>query len=102
MKRRRRAGRTLDWLAEWSGYLAAFMVVLLMTGALTWVVWPEEPERVDYGTVVGFRFSGSYPHRCRMWIKPGGATLRDRVLLDPNTEQECTDARIGDRWERWR
>jgi hypothetical protein len=74
----------------------------LVTGGVVVACTPQMPAPVASGTVVGFRFSGDAPHRCRLWIKPTGRTLRNRVLLDPNSESECVNARIGDRWERAR
>lgn len=78
--------------------LAAACIVLIV-----WVV-PRTGATLapTSGTVIGFRFSGDFPHRCRLWIKPAGNTIAHRVLLDPNSEAECLNARIGDRWERVR
>jgi hypothetical protein len=90
-------GRLKNWVLDWSVPVA---LVLALAGVLGWWVYPEEPPPVRQGTVAGWRFSGDYVHRCRLWIIPPGAFLNDRVLLDPNTEQECLDSRVGDWWER--
>ncbi len=83
--------------------LVGVTVTLACAVLIAWQV-PRIGARLapDAGTVVGFRFSGDYVHRCRLWIKPTGETLNDRVLIDPNSEAECLNARIGDRWERAR
>lgn len=87
----------------WPDFLGALLVVLLMVAGLTWLVWPEpDPAPPRSGTVLGLRFSGDFPHRCRLWIRPEGAPREVRVLVDPNSEIECLDARTFDHWERVR
>jgi len=73
-----------------------------LVGGATYACLPGEPLPPTSGTVVGFRFSSAYQHRCRLWIKPTGSALRHRVLVDPNSETECLNAQTGDRWERAR
>jgi hypothetical protein len=91
-------------MSKWqmAARFSAIMTAVMLVGlGVVWAFTPGEPEPVKAGTIVGYRFSGDYPHRCRLWIKPLGSTLRDRVLTDPNTERECLDSKIGDRWTRW-
>lgn len=87
----------------YASLLVGVTVVLACAAFIGWRV-PRMDARLapNAGTIVGFRFSGDYPHRCRLWIKPPGSTITGRVLIDPNTEAECLGARIGDPWERVR
>jgi hypothetical protein len=74
-------------------------VVLMGTGAAL-VLAPDEPPAPTSGVVLGFRFSGDYAHRCRLWIRPDGASGDTRVLVEPNSDEECLQLRTFDRW--WR
>lgn len=91
------AGRLRNWAYDWGVW-----TLLALAGIGVLIQWrlPEEPPPpVTSGTVVGWRFSGDYPHRCRLWIKPPGAFLGDKVLVDPNSEAECLASEIGDWWQ---
>lgn len=93
-------GRLRNWMIDWS---VPTLLALAVVGGIAWWVIPEDPAPpVTRGTVVGWRFSGDYQHRCKLWIIPPNAFLNDKVLVDPNSEAECLTSEIGDFWERAR
>lgn len=93
------SAREIGGLSPWRFLSVALGVALVGTGVAV-VFGPERPAPVDAGVIVGFRFSGDFPHRCRLWIRPDGAPGDTRVLVDPNAESECLTARTFDRWRR--